>query len=165
VRRHRDIAAAPRRRASETWQAITDLVVETLARSPHIDRADIVSAMSTAAAVGMPLVAGGHLDKHPLILVASPIDCTIGTVSGAAALSIEENLEPIAGGVQAQDFTLYLPTPEPLADVVQEVAARSPHLSADEPPAGGTAKASEELVKRAGLVDLEALARKRDGRP
>lgn len=164
MQRHRDIAAAPQRRASETWQVITDLVVETLARSPHIDREEVVSAMSTAAEVGMPLVAGGHLDRDPLTLVAGPIDCTIGTVSGTAALSIDENLEPIPGGVQARDFTVYLPTPDPLADVVRLAAARSPHLSAEE-PRGDTAKASEALVKRTGLVDLEALARRSDWRP
>jgi hypothetical protein len=144
---------------------ITDLVVETLARSPHIERDDVVSAMSTAAVVGMPLVAGGHLDQHPLILVASPIDCTIGTVSGAAALSVEENLDPIPGGVQARDFTVYLPTPEPLADVARQAAARSPHLSADDPADGGAAKASGAPAERAGLVDLQALARRRDRRP
>ena len=116
------------------------------------------------AAAGMPLVAGGHLDRHPLTLVAAPIDCTIGTVSGAAALSIEENLAPIPGGVQARDFTVYLPTPEPLAAVVRQVAARSPHLSADEPEDGGAAKASEAPGRRVNLVDLEALARRRDGR-
>ena len=36
--------------------------------------------MLTARIAGLPLVAGGHLDTHPIILVAGPVNCTIGTV-------------------------------------------------------------------------------------
>jgi hypothetical protein len=108
LRRHRDISAAPRRSATGTWQAITDLIADTLDQSPHINRDEIESAMATAATVGLPLVAAGHLDQHPLTLVADPVHCAI---SGTAALSFEENLNPIPGGGQANDFTLHLPTP------------------------------------------------------
>jgi hypothetical protein len=161
LRRHRDIGAAPSRSATAAWQAITDLVVDTLDRSPHIDRADVESVMAIAAAVGRPLVAGGHLDQHPLTLVADPVHCTIRTVSGTAALSLEENLNPIPGGGQATGFTLHLPTPDPLEDVVRAAAERSPHLSADPPPDLATHVEAGDGKVQDGLVDLEALARRK----
>jgi hypothetical protein len=161
MRRHRDIAAAPRRSATATWQAITDLVVDTLDRSPHVNRADVESVMTTAATVGLPLVAGGHLDQYPLTLVADPIHCTIGTVSGTAALSLEENLNPIPGGAQATDFTLHLPTPDPLGPLAQATAQRSHHLSTD-PPAEPTSSAQAvQGSEPNGLINLEALARRK----
>jgi hypothetical protein len=165
LRRHRDISAAPRRSATGTWQAITDLIADTLDQSPHINRDEIESAMATAATVGLPLVAAGHLDQHPLTLVADPVHCAIRTISGTAALSFEENLKPIPGGGQANDFTLHLPTPNPLEDLVRATAERSPHLSADPPPElathtqAGTQAGDGEVADR--LVDLEALARRK----
>jgi hypothetical protein len=166
MQRHRDIAAAPLRSATATWQTIADLLADTLDRSPHIDRADIESVMTTAATVGVPLVAGGHLDRHPLTLVADPVYCTISTVSGTAALSLEENLHPVPGGVQATEFTLHLPTPDPLDELVRTTAERSPHLSAD-PPSDleRRAEAADRRVRGDGLVDLEALTRRRAQRP
>jgi len=166
MQRHRDIAAAPRRSAIATWQTITDLVADTLDRSPHIDRADVESVMATAATVGLPLVAGGHLDQHPLTLVADPVYCTISTVSGTAALSLEESSNPVLGGVQATEFVLHLPTPEPLEELVRAAAERSPHLSADPPSDLETrAEAADRGVRGGGLVDLEALTRRRAQRP
>jgi hypothetical protein len=167
MRRHRDIAAAPRRSATETWQTIADLVADTLDRSPHIDRVEVEAVMATAATVGRPLLAGGHLNQHPLTLVADPVRCTIGTVSGTAALSLEENLNPIPGGAQATEFTLHLPTPDPLEAVVRAAAERSPHLSAD-PPADLALATRAEAVDgevQTGLVDLAALARWKAERP
>lgn len=165
MRRHRDIAAAPSRSATATWQAITDLVADTLDRSPHIDRADVESVMATAAVVGRPLVAGGHLDQHPLTLVADPVHCTIRTVSGTGALSLEENLNPIPGGGQATGFMLHLPTPDPLEGVVRVTAERSPHLSADPPPDLASHLEAGDGDVLGGLVDLEALARRKAERP
>jgi hypothetical protein len=161
LRRHRDIAAAPSRSATATWQAITDLIVNTLDRSPHIDRSEVESVMATAATVGRPLVAGGHLDQHLLTLLADPVHCAIRTISGAAALSFEENLDPIPGGGQATDFTLHLPTPDPLEGLVRATAERSPHLSADPPPDPATHTQAENGKLSNTLVDLEALARRK----
>ena len=50
MQRHRQVAAAPQRRASETWDAISELVVATLDRSPHIVASDITAAMDAASA-------------------------------------------------------------------------------------------------------------------
>jgi hypothetical protein len=157
MQRHRDIAAAPRRPATATWQAITDLVADTLDRSPHLARADVERVLLTARIAGLPLVAGGHLDKHPITLVTGAVDCTIGTVSGTAALSLEENLGPIPGGSSATGFTVHLPTPDPLEDLVRNTADRSPHLSAD-PPTGAETRPPRS---QAQLVDFEALARRK----
>ena len=156
MQRHRDVAAAPRRPATATWQAITDLVADTLDRSPHLTRADVESVLLTARIAGLPLVAGGHLDKHPITLVAGTVNCTIGTVSGTAALSLDENLSPIPGGASATEFTVHLPTPDPLEDLVRETAERSPYLSA-EPPALASARSASDQRQ---LVHFEALARK-----
>jgi hypothetical protein len=165
MRRRRDIAAAPRRSATATWQTISDLVADTLDRSPHIDRADIELVMATAATAGLPLVAGGHLDQHPLTLVADPVHCTISTISGTDALTLEENLHPIPGGAQATDFTLHLPTPDPLEDLVQATAKRSAHLSTDPPPDHVTQGEAMDGDVQDGLVDLNALARRKAQRP
>ena len=165
MRRHRDIAAAPRRSATATWQAIAALVADTLDRSPHIDRSDVEATMAIAAMVGLPLVAGSHLDRHPLILVAEPVYCTIGTLSGTAALALEENLNFIPGGVQATDFMLHLPTPDPLEALIRATAESSPHLSADPPSARETSVAAGDCGTQGSLVDLEALARRRAREP
>jgi hypothetical protein len=163
LKRHRDIAAAPLRGASATWQVIAQLIADSLERSNVIDRSDVEAAMAAAAPVGRHLVAGGHLDRMPLTVVAAPIYCTIGTVSGTAALSLEENLDPVPGGATATEFVVYLPTPTPIARMVEETATGSPHLSAAAPPDDGddarttTAKSDAS----AGLLNLEALARRK----
>jgi hypothetical protein len=38
------------------------------------------------------LLAGGHIDRHPLTLIAGLVHCEITTLSGTAALTAEENL-------------------------------------------------------------------------
>jgi hypothetical protein len=156
MQRHRDIAAAPCRASAATWQVITDLVADTLDRSPHLARADVETVMLTARIAGLPLVAGGHLDTHPITLVAGSVNCTIGTVSGTAALSLEENLGAIPGAAAATGFTVHLPVTDPLADLIRATARRSPHLSSrpPDPPAG------QADGERRDLVDFEALARR-----
>jgi hypothetical protein len=161
MQRHRDIAAAPCRASAVTWQVITDLVADTLDRSPHLARADVETVMLTARIAGLPLVAGGHLDTHPIILVAGSVNCTIGTVSGTAALSLEENLSPIPGAASATGFTVHLPVTDPLADLIRATARRSPHLSAGPPdPQAGQGDGG-----RRDLVDFEALSRRRARQP
>lgn len=159
MKRHRDIAAAPQRSAAVTWQVIICLVADTLERSPRIDRAEVEAVMRAAAPVGRHLVAGGHLDRQPLTLVAEPVYCTITTVSGTAVLSLEENLNPIPGGASAETFMVYLPAPAVMAQAVKEIAKTSPHLSADTPPEpAGVATAASA---NGGGLDLAALARRK----
>jgi hypothetical protein len=150
--RHRTIAASPQRSASATWQVITELVAGTIATSAHLSRADAEQAMAVAAPVGRMLVAGGHLDRHPVTLVAGAVHCEITTISGTAALTAEENLNPIPGAAGAATYTIYLPTPDPLQAAVAAVVAGHDRLSDAESPAARSQSAS------AGpLIDAEAL--------
>lgn len=165
MNRHRDIAAAPHRGAAATWQVITRLIADTLDRSATISRAEVETAMSAAAPVGRHLIAGGHLDRQLLTLIAGPVYCTIGTVSGTAALSLEENLNPIPGGASAQTFMIHLPVPAVLAQAVKDAAARSPNLSADAPPEPATATDTAGARVGSGVLDLDALARRKAQRP
>lgn len=158
MQRHRQVAATPLRQASETWDAISQLIVDTLDRSPQIERDDVKAAVDAAATVGRALIAAGHLDKHALVLVAEPVYLNITTVSGTAALALDENLGPVPGGATASDWMIHLPTPDPVADVVTQAAIGNPHLSADKPPSGsaaGSAKAASD-----GALNLEALAQR-----
>jgi hypothetical protein len=160
MERHRQIAAAPVRRASQTWAVISQLVVQTLDRSPSISGADVTAAMAAAEPAGTMLIAGGHLDRHPLVVVADPFRLLITTVSGAAAPALDENLAVVPGGAAATSWTIHLPTPEPIGEAVRAVARRDSHLSADDPPAEGRTK---DLKEGHGGVDLEALRRRSPG--
>jgi hypothetical protein len=162
MQRHRQIAAAPERAASETWDVISGLIVTTLERSPDIAGSDVAEVMELAAPVGRMLIAGGHLDRHPLTLVASPVHLSITTVSGSAATVMEENLDPVPGGASAEEWMVHLPTPDPMGDLVRRTAAGSTHLSADVPPTSVVAES--ELAVSASAIDLDALARRERGR-
>ena len=51
------------------------------------------------------LVAGGHLDKHALVVVADPVYLNITTVSGIAATNLDEDLGPVPGGATSTEWT------------------------------------------------------------
>jgi hypothetical protein len=159
MQRHREIAAAPERRASETWDAIATLVADTLDRSPAINRSTVKAALDVAEPAGTILIAGGHLESHPLVLIADPIHLTIRTVSGLKAMDLDEDLGPVPGGISATGWMLYLPTPSPVADEVRAIASTSPHLSSDEPMVKAVREA--EPNGTAEVLDVAAL-RKRE---
>jgi hypothetical protein len=150
--RRRTIAASPLRGASATWQVITDLVTDTIATASALSRADAAEAMSVAAPAGRMLIAGGHLDMNPLTLVADLVFCEITTVSGAAALTAEENLNPVPGAAGADTFTIYLPSPDPLGELVSAAIAGHARLSSSVPVAEPHAEANSRP-----LIDLSAL--------
>lgn len=154
MRRTREVAASPVRSASATWTVIADLVADTVAQSSSLSRDEAVQAMSAAEAVGRMLIAGGHLHKHPITLVAGKVHCEITTVSGTAALTLEENLNPVPGAAGADDFTIYLPSPAPLQKQVKAAADGHARLSDAAPPAAETKAASS-----GPLIDREALRR------
>lgn len=151
--RYRTIAASPVRGASATWQVITDLVADTVATSATLSRTDAEQAMAVAAPVGRMLIAGGHLDRHPLILIAGMVHCEITTVSGTAALTAEENLNPIPGGAGAETFTIHVPTSDPLGAMVSAAVASHACLS-DAAPA---TPESRTAASARPLIDLDAL--------
>jgi len=157
--RYRTVAASPVRGASATWQVITDLVADTVAPSAALSRAEAEQAMSVAAPAGRMLIAGGHLDRHPLTLVAGLVHCEITTVSGAAALTAEENLNSVPGATAAESFIIYLPSPEPLGAAVSAAVAGHARLSDAAPVAGPLAAASS-----GPLIELGALRNEVTGR-
>ncbi|MBV9163875.1 MAG: hypothetical protein JO281_20510 [Pseudonocardiales bacterium] len=140
------------RSASTTWKIITDLVADTISKSSTLSRADAEQAMSAAAPVGRMLIAGGHLDRHPVTLIAGAVRCEITTIFGVAALTTEENLNPVPGAADADTYTIHLPTPEPLQAAVKAAVSGHDRLSDAEPPA------AESRASNAGpLIDTEAL--------
>lgn len=152
--RHRDVAASPARTASECWKAIADLIATTLARASSIDEANVATTLAAITPAGRALVAAGHLDRQPITLIAAPLRLTIATVSGERALTLidDENVNPVPGAATATDWTLYLPVPEGLASLVEEVASGVTHVAVGAPPAG-----SAESTKTTTTIDLTRL--------
>lgn len=152
--RHRTVASAPQRTAAEAWQTIRELVGDTLERSPAIERGDVDVALDPLDGLARMLISAGHLEQHPLVLLAGELRLEITTVSGGTALSLEENLNPVPGAASADDWTLHLPQVEPMAKLVRTTVKGHDHLSADEPVA-----AAQSAAKASTAVDLEAIAR------
>jgi hypothetical protein len=154
VQRHREIASSPERTAGETWQVITELITCTLERSSTISREAVEATMARAGGVGRMLIAGGHLEADPIVVVAGDLWLEIATVSGDAALTLEENLNPVPGGASAEDWTVHLPADGPLAKFVKDVAKSDPHLSSDEPSAAtrSALRETESVLSAAALT-------------
>jgi len=154
VRRHREIAASPQRATADTWTTIATLITDTLQQSAAIDQLDVEHALEALDQVGRMLIAGGHLEQHPLTLVAAETVLEITTVSGTDALTLEENLRPVPGVAGVADWTVYVPQVEPLAKLVRSAVMGRDHLSADTPaaPVPSTTTSSRGF-------DLDALAR------
>lgn len=157
MQRHRQVAAAPERKASDTWEAIARLLGGTLERSPHISVSDVYTAMDKSSGVGRALIAGGHLEKHSIVLVADPIHLSINTVSGVAASNLDEDLGPVPGGATATDWMIHLPTPDPIGDTVRSAIKGVAHLSAEPPAESSTKSATSEAES---VLNLDALARR-----
>lgn len=153
MQRRREIASAPERTAAEAWQTIRGLIGDTLERSASIERADIEMALDPLDGVARMMISAGHLEGHPLVLVAGELWLEVSTVSGAAALSLDENLNPVPGGARASDWTLHVPQVEPMAKLVRTAVQGNHNLSADEPT-----EPSQSSKADVG-VDLDALAR------
>lgn len=157
MKRVRTVPAAPVRSASATWELIENMIVQSLEPSASIRTDDVRSGLAGVASVGRLLVAGGHLDRHPVTLVAAPVHLSIFTVSGDDALGTDDP-EHVVGAATATDWTLYLPSPDPLGAIVEDAVRSHPNLSADEPPGDVPTSAAGPSI------DREALARHLDGR-
>lgn len=156
MKRHRQIAAAPQRSAPECWATISGLIRDSIARSQHVSVADIDVSLQAADGIGRQLVASGHLDKseHPITVVAADLHLCLNTVSGDGALTLNENLNFVSGAASAENWTIYLPTPDPLGAAVRDAVAKDKHLSAKEPP---TEAASAQRESAEGLINHDAL--------
>jgi hypothetical protein len=156
VARRRDIASTPVRTAAGTWEAITDLITVTLERAPKVAASDVRAACDSIGDAGRALVAGGHLDRSPLTVIASTLYLMVGTVSGDAAFQAldDENPNPVPGAGTAETWTVYLPRPNQLAALVDECTDGVAHVSTAAPP---TEKSSPVTTKSAATIDLRRL--------
>ena len=161
MQRHREIASSPGRSAGEAWDTITALVGDTLDRSATIERPVVEATLGHAEGIGRMLIAGGHLETDPLVIVAGQLWLELNTVSGDDALTLEENLNPVPGAADAQDFMIFLPSPAPLATLVKNVVNGDDCLSADDPVPPHEASADG----RTTTLDKTALARWARERP
>jgi hypothetical protein len=157
MKRRRELAAAPHGCAGETGQTLATMVRETLVCSPSVDDVEVDAALAAARPAGLALIAGGHLDRHPLVVVGAPVHLSITTVSGDGALALEENLK-VLGGTSIEEWTIYLPTPDPLGASVRAAAASHNRLSSDEPPAD-----TEEQASTSSIRDRDAFAKRVTG--
>lgn len=150
MRRTRVVPAAPAKSASATWSAIANLIADALEPSPNVNASEVESALKAASGVGRGLISGGHLDRSPIVLVAPPIYVSITTVSGPEALRTEEPAS-IPGGASVADWTIYLPTPNPLESVVASAASSHDRLSAEVPPADTDSEKAAASIDRSAL--------------
>jgi hypothetical protein len=153
VQRSRKIAAAPERPAPESWATLAGLIEESVGRSEQIEAAEIEASMEVARGVGTILIAGGHLDRHPITVIAGELHLSLTTVSGDAALALEENLKPVMGATKASAWKVYLPTPDPLGSAIKKVTKSDPNLSTEDPPDSAAA----ESAASSSLLDPDAL--------
>ena len=153
--RRRAIAAAPFRSSTQAWSVIEDLVTNTLAASDHISGQDVLTALQAAGQVGRHLAAGDYLTRSPLVLVAGSLRLEIRTVTGDEALNGGDDATAVPGSATARDWTLYLPHPEPLSNLVRQVAKTNPHLSSSDPPdTAPQAKATTSGIDRDAIRRL-----------
>ena len=142
--RYRTVAAAPVRSASATWQIITDLVADTIAASGTLTRSDAMEAMAAAAPAGRMLIAGGHLDRHPLTLVAGSGPLRDHHRVGHRRADHRGEPQPDPRRGRRETYTIYLPAPAPLAAVVA-AARRAPAACPSAP-----ARADEKKTASSG---------------
>lgn len=158
--RRRAIAAAPFRSSTQAWTVIDELLTNTLTASDHISTRDVRSALDAAAPVCRHLVAGGYLARSPLVLIAGPLRLEIRTVAGDEALKSGDDATTVPGAATARDWILYLPKPDPLAEIVKKAAETNRHLSSEDPPdTAGQAKGAEAAIDRDAIRRLRGDAR------
>ena len=90
----------------------------------------------------------------PLVLVAGELWLEITAVSGSAALSLEENLNPVPGAASASDWMLHVPQVEPMAKLVRVTVKRAGREAAGDP----RGDAEHPQHQRRGAGELLAVA-------
>ena len=159
MKRRRTIAAAPVRSAAAAWQVVSTLLADTLERSAAIPAGSVVQQLAPLEGVGPALIAGGHLETRGLVLVDVDLHLTVAVLTADAALSVDENLNPVPGGASATtEWILYLPDAGPLNSSIAVVVKNSSHLSAGPAPSSPPAAKSADRSTTT-LVDVEALRR------
>jgi hypothetical protein len=157
VARRRTISAVPARTTAATWQAITELVICTLARSSGLDGDQVRAELAQVRPAAVALIAGGYTNRESLTLRAGPLYLKITTCSGTDALKNleDENANPVPGAATATDWTLHLPCPNGHADLLAEVLAGLEHVTTDKPPAETESTQANSLSP---VIDLRGRA-------
>lgn len=156
MERRRAVAAAPVRSARTAWDVVVKLLADTLERSDHVPTGSVTTELRPLDGVAPALIAGGHLETTPLVLVASDLRLTVEILTGDAALTAEENLNPVPGGAQApEDWVLYVPRPSALGSALDSAIQSSDHVSSEDPPKKLEKAANAHL----DMLDDEAINR------
>lgn len=157
MERHRLIAAAPFRSATDAWQITSSLIADTLEISSAIESGSVASELAPLNGLVPALIAGGHLESNGLVLCDINLHVTFCVVTADAALRVQENLNPVPGGGNATDgWILYVPPVKTLVASITAATKKSPHLSADAPPASAP-KLKEQIRSEHSYIDLESL--------
>jgi hypothetical protein len=160
VQRHRTIAGPPVRTATAAWEVLVGLITDTLIVSDEVSAVGVAGALAPLHGIGPALIAAGHLESSPVVLVSGALHVGITVATGTATTSMEENLNPVGGGRSAgAEWRLHLPSPVALATVVAAAAEKSAHLSVEPAPDGDTP--TDGSTSEKGLVDLAALGKLR----
>ena len=162
MKRQRTIAAAPVRSASAAWQVVSTLLADTLERSPNVSAGSVTETLVPLAGLGPALIAGGHLESRGLVLADVGLHLTIVVKTADAALTVEENLNPVPGGTSATgNWLLHIPPSGPLNASIAAAVKKSLHLSTKPPPSSAPAiKAS--IAPSESPIDVGALLKMKE---
>jgi hypothetical protein len=108
-------------------------VIDTLAVAAQIDQAQVAEEVAAVRSAGHALIAGGHLAREPMVLSAAELRLEISTAHGDDALTLDENLNVVPGAAAASDWTLFIPTPEPIGRVIEASVDGLEHVSVTPP--------------------------------
>lgn len=131
------------------------MIRETLTPAQAISDDDVTNAVAALSGVGPMLIAVGVLTERAVVLRALPLQLEITVGLGTTSLNGDERLGKVTGAATAEDFTIYVPDPEPYTAQVNEAVAGQVALVAGKAPAEPAATATVSIAK----IDADALRR------
>jgi hypothetical protein len=161
--RHRAIAGAPERSASEAATVLTEIVRETLAPASALDRTAIERELAHGRDAVRMLIAGKHLRDLPIVLAADPLHLEITVVSGDAALTLKEDLGKVPGAATATAWMLHVPAPAPITGWVEEALQGLEHVTSERVAPQASRSSAGQFAS--SQIDPDALRRVAAGEP
>lgn len=155
----RTIPGRPISSGTDVANEIVDLVAATLDPSPHITANAVRAELSDALPVLSLLASGGHLNDGGLLLLAASLRLTICVPVGEAALTATADTSAPRGAATAENWMLYIPTPNGLAALAESAASTCAHVSTDPPPPEGRAS---QTTASSSTIDLTRLLDRSD---
>jgi hypothetical protein len=137
MQRRRTLAGPPVRSATEAWGAVAQLLTNTLTVSTSVSELEVAAALAPLAGLAPALIAAGHLERAPLVLVDAAMP------GGASSTST---------------WVLHVPCPPTFAAGLNAVISGEGRLTLAPAPDGATSQASAP----GALIDLTALDKLRD---